>query len=199
MRARTPPHWSFFGSPGTRSPHITQSCPRPGRSSPIHPSTTLRPWASGHPPLRPHEAHRPGIGNNFTSSDSDNILSGLGDLGLARWRQRGLESEQLRAPALTRLPLQATSPSSAQVTYLLVLIHYLSSVLLYLLYYSDYSYKTQDQPAPSHLRDPAPFTMRVRFLPPIQAQGTPEPSLVTRAGNRKIETGRCVPSLALIW
>ena len=64
---------------------------------------------AGHPPLRPHEAHRPGIGNNFTSSDSDSILSGLGDLGFARWRQRGLESEQLqlRAPALTRLPLPA--------------------------------------------------------------------------------------------
>ena len=34
---------------------------------------------AGHPPLRPHEAHRPGIGNNFTSDDSDIILSG--DLG----------------------------------------------------------------------------------------------------------------------
>ena len=65
--------------------------------------------ASGHPPLRPHEAHRPGIGINFTSGDSDSILSGLGDLGFARWRQRGLESEQLqlRPPALTRLPLPA--------------------------------------------------------------------------------------------
>ena len=36
----------------------------------------------------------------------------------------------------------------------------------------------------------APFTMRDRPLPPIQAQETPEPSLVTRAGNGKIETGR---------
>ena len=140
VRVRTPPHWNCTGTPGTGPTHTTQCCPRPGRSSPLHPSTTLRPWASGHPPLRPHEAHRPGIGNNFTSSDSDSILSGLGDLGLARWRQRGLESEQLRAPALTRLPLQATSPSSAQVTYLLVLIHYLSSVLLYLLYLFPQSY-----------------------------------------------------------
>ena len=115
VRARTPPHWSCTGSPGTRPPHITQCCPRPCRSSPPHPSTTPRPWTSGHPPLHPNEAHRPGIGNNFTSDDSDIILSGdLGHRKAATARPR-----VWAAPAPRPCPHQATSPSSAQVTYLL--------------------------------------------------------------------------------